>query len=62
MAITKMSIRLDTRLADEAVKLFGLRSRSEAVRYALQQIVDAHSAPKPHLKKPKRFIIAEQRD
>jgi Arc/MetJ family transcription regulator len=46
MALTKVSIRLDTRLADEAKKILGVKSRSEAVRIALQQVVDAHRASK----------------
>ncbi|MBI3601120.1 MAG: type II toxin-antitoxin system VapB family antitoxin [Nitrospinae bacterium] len=37
---TKMtSIRLDTKLADEAVKVLGVKSRSEAVHTALIEIV-----------------------
>jgi Arc/MetJ family transcription regulator len=41
----KTSIRLDTRLADEAVKVLGVKSRSEAVRVALREMVS--------LKRPK---------
>lgn len=33
------SIRLDTHLADEARKVLGVRSRAEAVRVALQEVV-----------------------
>jgi Arc/MetJ family transcription regulator len=33
------SIRLDTRLADEAVKALGVKSRTEAVHVALREIV-----------------------
>ncbi|MBI5188662.1 MAG: type II toxin-antitoxin system VapB family antitoxin [Nitrospirae bacterium] len=33
------SIRLDTKLADEAVKVLGARNRSEAVHVALREIV-----------------------
>jgi hypothetical protein len=33
------SIRLDTRLADEAAKILGARSRTEAVHIALGEIV-----------------------
>lgn len=33
------SIRLDTRLADEAAKVLGVKSRSEAVQLALREVV-----------------------
>jgi Arc/MetJ family transcription regulator len=33
------SIRLDTQLADEAVKVLGAKSRTEAVHVALREIV-----------------------
>ncbi len=37
---TKMtSIRLDIKLADEAVKVLGVKSRSEAVHIALREMV-----------------------
>lgn len=39
MAVTMTSIRLDTELADEAVKLLGCKSRTEAVHTALREIV-----------------------
>jgi Arc/MetJ family transcription regulator len=39
MAVTITSIRLDTRLADEAVKILGVKSRTEAVHIALREIV-----------------------
>lgn len=39
MTAKRTSIRLDTELADEAVKLLGAKSRSEAVDFALQEIV-----------------------
>ncbi len=39
-ATVKMtSIRLDTRLADDAVKVLRVKSRSEAVHVALREIV-----------------------
>jgi Arc/MetJ family transcription regulator len=38
-ATPKTSIRLDMRLADEAVKVLGVRSRTEAARVALREIV-----------------------
>ena len=39
MAVTMTSIRLDTQLADEAVKVLGVKSRTEAVHVALEEIV-----------------------
>ena len=39
MAGTLTSIRLDTFLADEAVKVLGVKSRTEAVDLALREIV-----------------------
>jgi Arc/MetJ family transcription regulator len=39
MGITMTSIRLDTDLADEAVKVLGVKSRTEAVHVALREIV-----------------------
>lgn len=50
MAGTKR-IQLDARLADEAVRVLGVRSRAEAVRIALRAIV----VPKQPIEKtPKR--------
>jgi hypothetical protein len=39
MTVKMTSIRLDTRLADEAPKILGARSRTEAVHIALGEIV-----------------------
>ncbi|HZU33813.1 MAG TPA: type II toxin-antitoxin system VapB family antitoxin [Candidatus Angelobacter sp.] len=39
MAVTMTSIRLDTQLADEAAKVLGVKTRTEAVHVALQEIV-----------------------
>jgi Arc/MetJ family transcription regulator len=39
MAVTMTSIRLDTKLADEAVKVLGAKSRTDAVHIALREIV-----------------------
>jgi Arc/MetJ family transcription regulator len=39
MAVTMTSIRLDTDLADEAVRVLGAKSRTEAVHLALREIV-----------------------
>jgi len=38
-AIKMTSIRLDTKLADDAVKVLGAKSRSEAVHIALREVV-----------------------
>ncbi len=39
MAMPMTSIRLDTDLADEAAKILGVKSRTEAVHVALREIV-----------------------
>lgn len=39
MAVATTSIRVNTRLADEAKKLLGVKSRSEAARVALREIL-----------------------
>jgi Arc/MetJ family transcription regulator len=39
MARSMTSIRLDTRLADEAAKVLGAKSRTEAVHVALREVV-----------------------
>ncbi|MGD0731145.1 MAG: type II toxin-antitoxin system VapB family antitoxin [Terracidiphilus sp.] len=39
MAATLTSIRLDTKLADQAVRALGAKSRTEAVHIALREIV-----------------------
>jgi Arc/MetJ family transcription regulator len=39
MAVRMTSIRLDTNLADEAAKVLGVKSRTEAVHVALGEIV-----------------------
>jgi Arc/MetJ family transcription regulator len=39
MAGTLTSIRLDTKLADEAAKILGVGSRTEAIHIALSEIV-----------------------
>ncbi len=40
MAVTMTSIRLDTNLADEAAKMLGVKSRTEAIHVALSEIVE----------------------
>jgi Arc/MetJ family transcription regulator len=39
MPVTMTSIRLDTELADKAVKVLGVKSRTEAVHVALREVV-----------------------
>jgi Arc/MetJ family transcription regulator len=39
MAVTMTSMRLDTDLADEAVRVLGVKSRTEAVHVALREVV-----------------------
>ena len=39
MAVKMTSIRLDTHLADEAAKILGVKSQTEAVHIALREIV-----------------------
>jgi Arc/MetJ family transcription regulator len=39
MAIAMTSMRLDTDLADEAKKLLGVKSRTEAIHAALREVV-----------------------
>ncbi len=38
-SVKMTSIRLDTKLADDAVKALGARNRSEAVHMALREVV-----------------------
>lgn len=40
MAVTITSLRLDIRLADEAARVLGVKSRTEAVHAALREVVD----------------------
>jgi hypothetical protein len=39
MAVKMTSIRLDTQLADEAAKVLGVNSRTDAIHLALSEIV-----------------------
>jgi Arc/MetJ family transcription regulator len=39
MSISLTSIRLDTDLADQAVKALGVKSRTEAIHVALKEVV-----------------------
>ena len=44
--MTVITIRVDTRLVDEAAKIFGAKSRTDAVHTALREIVSIHSFKK----------------
>lgn len=46
MAVTLTSIRLNTKLADKAVRVLGAKSRTEAVHMALEEIVRLNSFKK----------------
>lgn len=50
MAVIMTSIRLDSHLADEAAKILGVKSRTEAIHIALSEIV-AHKRFKNLVKK-----------
>ncbi|MGA2687866.1 MAG: type II toxin-antitoxin system VapB family antitoxin [Candidatus Korobacteraceae bacterium] len=39
MSASMTSIRLDTKLADEAAELLGVKSRTEAIHAALREVV-----------------------
>ncbi len=39
MAVSMTSMRLDTDLADEAVKVLGVKSRTEGIHLALREVV-----------------------
>jgi metal-responsive CopG/Arc/MetJ family transcriptional regulator len=62
MALSKMSIRLNTTLADEAKEALGARSRSEAVRMALQWIISTHPSSKHNANRSEKPLFAEQND
>lgn len=44
-AVRMTSIRLDTKLADDALKVLGAKTRTEAVHMALQEVVALKSLP-----------------
>jgi Arc/MetJ family transcription regulator len=46
MAVTLTSIRLDTKLADEAARALGAKSRTEAIHMALKEIVQLNDFKK----------------
>jgi len=39
MAVTVTSLRLDTKLADEAAEALGVKTRTEAIHLALKEVV-----------------------
>jgi metal-responsive CopG/Arc/MetJ family transcriptional regulator len=47
MSVIKTSMRLDRELLDEAVKVLGAKSRSEAIDMALRQFLGKAPAVKP---------------
>jgi len=58
VAVTTTSIKLDTQHVDEATRVLGAKSRTEAVRTALQEIVALRSFKKlmkKHAGKPRGF-------
>jgi len=59
MALAKVSIRLDTELADEVKRILGAKSRSEAIRIALERIVEAHRARKLALQRLEKQDTAD---
>lgn len=50
MAGTATSLRLDTKLADKAAKVLGVKTRTEAIHIALQEIVNLNEF-KAYMKK-----------
>lgn len=56
------SIRLDTQLADEAAKVLGVKSRTEAVYIALREIVALKRFKKLMTKYARRLSFAGQGD
>ncbi|MGD0931495.1 MAG: type II toxin-antitoxin system VapB family antitoxin [Candidatus Korobacteraceae bacterium] len=52
------SIRLDTKLADEAVELLGAKSRTEAIHAALREIVALKRFQKLMSKNAAKFSFA----
>jgi Arc/MetJ family transcription regulator len=44
MAASMTSVRLDTKLADEAAKVLGVKSRTEAVHTALGRLLPSKSS------------------
>jgi len=60
MAVTMTSIRLDTNLADEAAKVLGVKSRTEAVHVALREIVALKRFKNLMRKHPGRLLFGEK--
>jgi Arc/MetJ family transcription regulator len=62
MAVTMTSIRLDTNLADEAVKVLGVKSRTEAIHVALQEVVALKRFKKLMKKNAGKLLFAGHRE
>lgn len=62
MAFTMTSIRLDTRLADEAAKVLGVKSRTEAIHVALKEIVALKRFKKLMKKNRGKLTFAGERE
>jgi len=62
MAGTLTSIRLDTQLADEAAKVLGVKTRTEAVHVALREIVALRRFKKLMKKNAGKLKFAGLRD
>jgi Arc/MetJ family transcription regulator len=58
MSVTLTSIRLDTHLADEAAKVLGVKSRTEAVHVALREVVALKRFKKLMAKHARKLVFA----
>jgi Arc/MetJ family transcription regulator len=58
MAVKMTSIKLDTRLADEALKVLGVKSRTKAVHAALREIVALKQFKKLMKKRAGKLVFA----
>ena len=58
MVVTVTSIRLDKRLVDEAARVLGAKSRTEAVHTALREIVALRSFKKLMKKHASKLKVA----
>lgn len=57
MPMPLTSIRLNTKLADKAVKALGARSRTEAVHIALEEIVALDKLQGTHDNEPGQALV-----
>jgi Arc/MetJ family transcription regulator len=62
MTVNLTSIRLDTQLADEAAKILGVKSRTEAVHVALREIVALKRFKALMKKNAGRLVFAGHRE